>query len=189
MNIRVEHESLDIAMEKMDKTISVLTSELAHIRAGRANPQLLDNVKVDCYGSMMPINQVGNISSPEPRLLVVSVWDANLIPEVEKAIMKSDLGINPANDGKVIRLVMPELTEERRKELVKIIKKFGEEAKIALRSIRREAIDHFKKDEKASEITEDDLRDLEKEIQETTDEHTKSIDKMMKEKEAEILEV
>ena len=189
MNIRVKHEALTEAMDKMDKTISVLISELAHIRAGRANPQLLDNIKVDCYGSMMPINQIGNISSPEPRMLVVSVWDANLIPEVEKAIMKSDLGINPANDGKVIRLVVPELTEERRKDLVKIIKKFGEDAKVALRSIRRDAIDHFKKDEKSSDITEDDLRDLEKEIQETTDEHTKNIDKMVKDKEAEIMEV
>ncbi|MEX1307989.1 MAG: ribosome recycling factor [Eubacteriales bacterium] len=176
-------------MEKMDKTISVLTEELAHIRAGRANPQLLDNIKVDCYGSMMPINQVGNISAPEPRMLIVSVWDTNLIPEVEKAIMKSDLGINPANDGKVIRLVMPELTEERRKDLVKVIKTFSEEAKIALRSIRRDAIDHFKKDEKASVITEDDLKDLEKEIQETTDEHVKTIDKMMKDKESEIMAV
>lgn len=189
MNIRVSHEALNTAMEKMDKTISVLTEELAHIRAGRANPQLLDNIKVDCYGSMMPINQVGNISAPEPRMLIVSVWDTNLIPEVEKAIMKSDLGINPANDGKVIRLVMPELTEERRKDLVKVIKTFSEEAKIALRSIRRDAIDHFKKDEKASVITEDDLKDLEKEIQETTDEHVKTIDKMMKDKESEIMAV
>jgi len=189
MNIRVEHEALVTAMEKMDKTISVLVSELAHIRAGRANPQLLDNVKVDCYGSMMPINQIGNISSPEPRMLVISVWDTNLIPEVEKAIMKSDLGINPSNDGKVIRLVVPELTEERRKDLVKVIKKFGEDAKVALRSIRRDAIDHFKKDEKSSTITEDDLRDLEKEIQETTDEHSKNIDRMVKDKEAEIMAV
>jgi len=189
MNIRVDHEALTVAMEKMDKTISVLVSELAHIRAGRANPQLLDNVKVDCYGSLMPINQVGNITAPEPRMLVISVWDTSLIPEVEKAIMKSDLGINPSNDGKVIRLVMPELTEERRKDLVKVIKNFGEEAKIALRSVRRDAIDHFKKDEKDSVITEDDLKDLEKEIQQTTDEHTKSIDKMMKDKEAEILAV
>ncbi len=189
MNIRVTHEALKTAMDKMDKTISVLTEELAHIRAGRANPQLLDNIKVDCYGSMMPINQVGNITAPEPRMLMVSVWDSNLISEVEKAIMKSDLGINPSNDGKVIRLVMPELTEERRKDLVKVIKNFGEEAKIALRSIRRDAIDHFKKDEKASVITEDDLKDLEKEIQEATDEHTKSIDKMMKDKEAEIMAV
>lgn len=189
MNIRVDHEALVVAMEKMDKTISVLTSELAHIRAGRANPQLLDNIKVDCYGSLMPINQVGNITAPEPRMIVVSVWDTTLIPEVEKAIMKSDLGINPSNDGKVIRLVMPELTEERRKDLVKVIKNFGEEAKIALRSLRRDAIDHFKKDQKDSVITEDDLKDLEKEIQQATDEHTKTIDKMMKDKEAEIMAV
>jgi len=189
MHITVEHASLNIAMEKMDKTISVLRSELSHIRAGRANPQLLDNLKVDCYGTLTPISQVGNISAPEPRMLVISVWDQSLIPAVEKAIMKSDLGINPSNDGKIIRLVMPELTEERRKELVKFIKKICEDAKIALRSVRRDAIDHFKKDRKASNITEDDLRDLEKEIQETTDEHVKTIDKAMKAKEAELLEV
>ena len=189
MNIRVEHESLNIAMEKMDKTISVLTSELAHIRAGRANPQLLDNVKVDCYGSLMPINQVGNISSPEPRMLVVSVWDTNLISEVEKAIMKANIGINPSNDGKVIRLVMPELTEERRKELAKTIHKKGEDAKVAVRSVRRDANDTFKKDKKSSAITEDDLTDLEREIQEATDNHTKTIDTLVADKEAEIMEV
>ncbi len=189
MNIRVTHEALKAAIEKMDKTISVLTSELVHIRAGRANPQLLDNIKVDCYGSMMPINQIGNITAPEPRMLLVSVWDATLINEVEKAIMKSDLGINPSNDGKVIRLVMPEPTEERRKELFKVVKTFGEDAKVALRSIRRDAIDHFKKDQKEGLITEDDLKDLEKEIQDIIDEHTKTIDKMMKDKEAEIMAV
>jgi ribosome recycling factor len=189
MKIIVEHEALDIAMVKMDKSISVLRTELSHIRAGRANPQLLDNIKVDCYGSMTPISQVGNISAPEPRMLVVSVWDASIIANVEKAIMKSDLGINPSNDGKVIRLVMPELTEQRRKELVKVIKKFCEECKVAIRSVRRDAIDKFKKDQKVSNITEDDLRDLEKEIQQTTDEHVKTIDGLLKDKEAEILEV
>ncbi len=189
MNITVQHESLTIAMEKMDKTISVLRSELSHIRAGRANPQLLDNIKVDCYGAMSPLSQVGNISAPEPRMLVISVWDASMIPNIEKAILKSDLGITPSNDGKVIRLVMPELTEERRKELVKFIKKTCEDAKVALRSVRRDAIDHFKKDQKASVITEDDLRDLEKEIQETTNEHVKTIDAASKAKEAELLEV
>jgi len=189
MKINVEHEALNVAMEKMDKTISVLKSELSHIRAGRANPQLLDDIKVECYGTMTPLSQVGNISAPEPRMLVISVWDQTLIPEVEKAIQKSDLGINPANDGKIIRLVMPELTEERRKDLAKVIKKDCEAAKIALRSVRRDAIDKFKKDEKASVITEDDLRDLEKEIQDTTNEHTKTIDSLLKAKEKEILEV
>lgn len=185
----VEHEALDRAREKMDKTISVFKRDLAHIRAGRANPQLLDGVTVDYYGTPTPINQVGNVSAPEPRMLVVSVWDTSLIPEVEKAIMKANLGINPANDGKVIRLVMPELTEERRKELAKSIHKKGEEAKVAVRSIRRDAIDSFKKDKKASVITEDDLSDLEKEIQDATNNHTKSIDAIVADKEKEIMEV
>jgi ribosome recycling factor len=185
----VEHEALEKANIKMDKTLSVFKKELSHIRAGRANPQLLDGVMVDYYGTPTPINQVGNVSAPEPRMLIVSVWDASLITEVEKAIMKANIGITPSNDGKVIRLVMPELTEERRKELAKTIHKKGEEAKVAIRSIRRDANDVFKKDKKNSVITEDDLIDLEKEIQETTDEHTKTIDKMVKEKEAEIMEV
>ena len=185
----VEHEALNRAKEKMDKTISVFKRELAHIRAGRANPQLLDGVSVDYYGTPTPISQVGNISAPEPRMLVVSVWDTSMIAEVEKAIMKANIGINPANDGKVIRLVMPELTEERRKEIAKTIHKKGEEAKVAVRSIRREAIDVFKKDKKASDITEDDLTDLEKEIQEATDNHTKTIDTMVADKETEIMEV
>ena len=185
----VEHEALDKAKEKMDKTIAVFKRELAHIRAGRANPQLLDGVMVDYYGTPTPITQVGNISAPEPRMLMVSVWDASMIGEVEKAIMKANLGINPANDGKVIRLVMPELTEERRKELAKTIKRKGEESKVAIRSIRRDANETFKKDKKTSDITEDDFDDLEREIQELTDEHTKTIDEMVKEKEAEVMEV
>jgi ribosome recycling factor len=185
----VKHEALDKAKEKMDKTIAVFKKDLAHIRAGRANPQLLDGVMVDYYGTMTPLNQVGNVSAPEPRMLVVSVWDMKLLGEVEKAIMKANLGINPSNDGKVIRLVIPELTEERRKDLAKSIHKKGEEAKVAIRSIRRDANDTFKKDKKSSIITEDDFADLEKEIQETTDEHTKTIDKVVSEKEVEIMEV
>ena len=185
----VEHKALDTAKEKMDKTISVFKRELSHIRAGRANPQLLDGIMVDYYGVPTPLSQVGNISAPEPRMLVVSVWDTSMMAEVEKAIMKANIGINPANDGKVIRLVMPELTEERRKELAKSIHKKGEEAKVAIRSERREAIDAFKKDEKASNITEDDLADLEKEIQDATDNHTKNIDSLVEEKEKEIMEV
>ncbi len=185
----VEHEALDKAKVKMDKTISVFKRDLSHIRAGRANPQLLDGVMVDYYGTPTPITQVGNISAPEPRMLIVSVWDASLISEVEKAIMKANIGINPSNDGKVIRLVMPELTEERRKELAKTIHKKGEEAKVAIRSVRRDANDTFKKDKKSSSITEDDFTDLEKEIQEATDNHTKTIDTLVAEKEQEILEV
>ena len=185
----VEHEALDKAKVKMDKTISVFKSELSHIRAGRANPQLLDGVMVDYYGTPTPITQVGNISAPEPRMLIVSVWDVSLISEVEKAIMKANIGINPSNDGKVIRLVMPELTEERRKELAKTIHKKGEEAKVAVRSVRRDANDKFKKDKKSSSITEDDFTDLEKEIQEATDNHTKTIDTLVAEKEKEIMEV
>ena len=185
----VEHEALDKAKEKMDKTISVFKRELSHIRAGRANPQLLDGVMVDYYGTPTPINQVGNVSAPEPRMLIVSVWDASLITEVEKAIMKANIGINPSNDGKVIRLVMPELTEERRKELAKTIHKKGEEAKVAVRSVRRDANETFKKDKKSSAITEDDLTDLEREIQEATDNHTKTIDTLVADKEAEIMEV
>jgi ribosome recycling factor len=185
----VEHEALNKAKEKMDKTISVFKRELSHIRAGRANPQLLEGVMVDYYGTPTPINQVGNVSAPEPRMLIVSVWDTSLITEVEKAIMKANIGINPSNDGKVIRLVMPELTEERRKELAKTIHKKGEDAKVAIRSVRRDANDTFKKDKKSSTITEDDLTDLEREIQETTDNHTKTIDTLVADKEAEIMEV
>lgn len=185
----VKHEALDNAKTKMDKTISVFKRDLSHIRAGRANPQLLDGIMVDYYGTPTPLSQVGNISAPEPRMLIVSVWDTTLITEVEKAIMKSDLGINPANDGKVIRLVMPELTEERRKELAKTIKRKGEDAKVAIRSIRREANEIFKKAKKTSGITEDDFNDLEKEIQDVTNEHTKTIDKLVHEKEKEIMEV
>ena len=187
--MHVEHKALDAAKQKMDKTLSVLKKDLSHIRAGRANPQLLDGITVDYYGTPTPLNQVGNISAPEPRMLMVSVWDASMISEVEKAIMKSDIGITPANDGKVIRLVMPELTEERRKELVKAVKKKGEESKVAIRVIRREANDAFKKSKKASEITEDDYNDLENEIQTLTDKHTDVIDEIVKEKDKEIMEV
>lgn len=185
----VEHEALETAKTKMDKTIAALKRDLSHIRAGRANPQLLDGITVDYYGTPTPINQVGNISAPEPRMLLVSVWDASQIGAVEKAIIKSDLGINPSNDGKVIRLVMPELTEERRKDLAKTIHKKGEESKVAIRIIRREANEAFKKDKKASAITEDDYNDLEKEVQDLTDAHTDTIDSIVKEKEDEIMEV
>ncbi len=144
---------------------------------------------MDYYGTPTPINQIGNLSSPEPRLLVISLWDPKLIPEVEKAIQKSDLGINPSNDGKLIRLVFPELTEERRRELVKVIKKKAEESKVQIRLIRRDTNDLLRKMQKESEITEDDLKDMEKEVQELTDENIKLIDKYTADKEQEILEI
>ena len=147
---------IDVAKEKMQKTIAVVKKDLATMRAGRANPQILDRILVDYYGTPTPINQMGNISSPEPRMLVISLWESKMIPNVEKAIQKSDIGINPTNDGKVIRLVVPELTEERRKDLVKQVKKQIEEGKVALRAIRRDALGAVRKMENKSEITEDD---------------------------------
>lgn len=181
--------TLNDANERMEKSIKVLRDDLAGVRAGRANPKLLERVLVDYYGTMTPINQLANISVPEPRLLVIAPWDANTISEIEKAIQKSDIGINPTNDGKVIRLAFPELTEERRKELVRIIKKMGEESKIAIRSIRRDANDQLKQLEKDSEITEDELKSAEKDVQKLTDEYTEEIDKVIEEKEKEIMEL
>lgn len=175
--------------EKMTKTLETLESEFAAIRAGRANPHVLDRVVVDYYGQATPVNQVGNISVPEGRILMIQPWDASLIKEIEKAILGSDVGITPNNDGKVIRLVFPELTEERRRDLVKDIKKKSENAKVAIRNIRRDAIDQFKKAEKATEITEDDLKDLEKQIQDLTDNFIKDIDKHVDNKSKEILTV
>ena len=185
----MDHPILDNSSEKMNKTISVLKQELGGLRAGRANPQLLDRLMVDYYGTQTPINQLGNISTPEPRLLVISVWDQKAIPSIEKAIQKSELGINPANDGRVIRLVFPELTEERRKELVKIVKKKGEESKVAIRSIRRDANEQSKKAQKDNQLTEDDQKQLEDKIQKLTDEKIKEIDGILSEKEKEILSV
>ena len=179
---------IDIAKDKMNKTISVLKRDLGGLRAGRANPQLLERIMVDYYGSQTPINQMGNISSPEPRLLVINLWDPKMIPLVEKAIQKSDLGINPTNDGKLIRLIFPELTEERRRDLVKTIKKKAEESKVAIRSIRRDAIETIKKQKKDSVITEDDQKNMEKEAQEITDDSIKDIDRIASEKEKEIME-
>ncbi len=187
--MNVEHEALTKAGEKMEKTIAAFKRELASIRAGRANPQLLDRIMVDYYGTPTPINQVGNVSAPEPRLLVISLWDTSILHEVEKAIQKSDLGINPANDGKLIRLAFPEITEERRKEIVKTAKRKAEESKVAARAIRRDANEVFKKDKKTSTITEDDFNDLEKEVQELTNETVKKIDEILADKEKEIMEV
>ena len=180
---------IDVAKDKMGKTISVLLRDLSTLRAGRANPQVLDRIMVDYYGSPTPINQMGNISSPEPRILMISVWDASALGAVEKAIQKSDLGIHPNNDGKCIRLVFPELTEERRKELVKVVRKKGEDAKVAIRSIRRDTNEQIKKQRKDSVITEDDQKQLEDSAQKLTDEKIKEIDKIIAEKEKEILSV
>ncbi len=180
---------IDTAAEKMQKTTSVLQSDLRSIRAGRANPQLLERVVVDYYGVQTPLTQMGNITAPEPRMLVISVWDQKALPLVEKAIIKSDLGLNPSNDGKIIRLVIPELNEERRKELTKVVRKTVEEAKVAIRSIRRDAMDQIKKLEKNGDITEDDRTKAEKKMQDKTDEAIKGIDTIGAQKEKEIMEV
>jgi len=180
---------IDTAAEKMQKTTAVLQSDLRSIRAGRANPQLLERVVVDYYGVQTPLTQMGNITAPEPRMLVISVWDQKALPLVEKAIIKSDLGLNPSNDGKIIRLVIPELNEERRKELTKVVRKTVQEAKVAIRSIRRDAMDQFKKLEKNGDITEDDRTKAEKKMQDKTDEAIKGIDSIGAQKEKEIMEV
>ena len=175
--------------EKMQKTLHALEADYSTIRAGRANPHVLDRITVDYYGTPTPLNQVGNISVPEPRLLQIQPWDTSLLKPIEKAINMSELGINPNNDGKVIRLVFPELTEERRKELTKDVKKKAEASKVALRNIRRDALDHFKKAEKAKEITEDQLKDLEDETQKLTDKFVAEIDAKCEAKSKDILTV
>ena len=182
-------DAIATAKEKMGKTVAVLVKELSSLRAGRASAQVLDRILVDYYGSPTPVNQVGNISSPEPRMLVINVWDQKAIPMVEKAILKSDLGLNPTNDGKIIRLVVPELNEERRKELTKLVRKGAEESKVAIRSIRRDAMEQFKKLEKDGLITEDDRAKAEKKMQEATDAAIKGIDELSAKKEKEIMEV
>ena len=174
---------------KMNKTISVFKENLSEIRAGRANPAILNKVSVDYYGTPTPINQIAGISVPEARLIVIQPWDTSILKDIEKAILASDIGINPNNDGKVIRLAFPELTEERRKELAKEIKKMGEESKIAIRAIRRDGIDKAKAMQKNGEITEDDLRTAEEDIQKLTDKKIEEIDKILADKEKEILTV
>lgn len=180
---------LKSAKEKMAKSCSVYERNMLSLRAGRANPQLLDRITVDYYGTETPLNQVGNISSPEPRMLVISPWDPKMIPLIEKAILKSDLGLNPSNDGKIVRLVIPELNEERRKELTKVASKGAEEAKVAIRAIRRDAIEQIKKMKKNSEITEDDQREAEDDMQEITDNAIKDVDAKYAAKEKEIMSV
>ena len=175
--------------EKMNKTISALQDNLAEVRAGRANPAILNKVKIDYYGTPTPINQVAGISVPEARLIVIQPWDASVLKEIERAILASDIGINPNNDGKVIRLNFPELNEERRKELVKDIRKTAEEAKVAVRNTRREGIDEFKKKQKDSEITEDELHTAEEQIQKITDKKIEEIDSILANKEKEIMSI
>lgn len=171
---------------KMEKRINALVSEFKTIRAGRANASVLDKIAIDYYDTMTPINQVGSISSPEPHQLVIQPWDVSVLNKIEKAINKSELGLSPQNDGKVIRLTFPPLTEERRKELVKTVKKYAEEAKVQIRNVRRDAMDMYKKQKKNSEITEDDLKDIEKDIQNMTDKYIKEIDSITADKEKEI---
>ena len=185
----MSHTIVDNAKARMDKSIDAMKRDFASIRAGRANPQVLDRVMVDYYGTMTPINQLGNISVPEPRILLINVWDAGALSEVEKAIQKADIGINPSNDGKSIRLVFPELTEERRKEIAKTIGKRAEEAKVAVRAVRRDANDEAKKLKKDNEISEDEQHDIENDVQEVTDKFIKKVDDLAKEKEKEIMEL
>ena len=175
--------------EKMEKSISVYSERLAEVRAGRANPAILNKVKIDYYGTPTPINQVAGISVPEARLIVIQPWDMSILKDIEKAILASDIGINPNNDGKVIRLAFPELNEERRKELVKDIKKMAEEAKVAIRSSRRDGIETAKNEQKEGNITEDELKHGEQEIQKITDERIEEIDKILANKEKEIMSI
>ena len=184
MNEKVKEYS-----DKMQKTIDHLSGEYAAVRAGRANPHVLDKIRVDYYGTPTPIQQVGNISVPDPRIIQIQPWEKNILKDIEKAIQASDVGINPTNDGNVIRLVFPELSEERRKDLVKDIKKKGEDAKVAVRNIRRDGNDAFKKLSKTDDISEDEVKDLEDELQKTTDKFIKEIDSMIDDKSKEIMTV
>lgn len=185
----MENKVHKIFGEKMEKTLNVLKEELQSVRAGRANPHIMDKIMVSYYGTPTPLKQLANVSAPEPRTLVIQPYDGSILADVEKAIMNSDLGMNPSNDGKLIRLSVPMLTEERRKNLVKQIKKMGENAKIALRNERRSANDALKKMHKSNELTEDDLKSAEEDVQKLTDTHTEKIDSMVGAKEKEILEV
>ena len=173
----------------MIKTASVLSTQFDTVRAGRANAAVLDQIEVDYYGTPTPIRQIASISSPDARTLLIQPWDSSTLKLIEKAILTSELGINPQNDGRVIRLVFPQLTEERRKELAKQVRKYGEEAKVAVRNIRRDAMDTFKKEQKKGEITEDDLKDLEKDMQKLTDDYIKEVDKLTAAKEKELFEI
>ncbi len=175
--------------EKMKKSIEAVRNELAKLRSGRASTSLLDGVKVDYYGTMTPLNQAANVSAPEPRLLTVQPWDKSMLPVIEKAILAANLGLNPANDGTIIRIPIPQLNEERRKELVKLSKKYAEDGRVAVRNIRREANEHIKKAEKDHKISEDDSKHAQEKIQKLTDDYIKKIDEIIVQKEKEIMEV
>ena len=174
---------------KMKKTIEVLQSQYSTIRAGRANPSILEQLRVEYYGTPTPINQIASVSTPDPRTLLIQPWDTSSLKSIEKALLTSELGINPQNDGRFLRLVFPQPTEERRKELIKQVNKFAEESKVAIRNIRRDAVEKFKAQKKKSEITEDDLADTEKDLQKLTDDYIKEVDKVAKKKESEIKEI
>ncbi|MCL1802326.1 MAG: ribosome recycling factor [Eubacteriaceae bacterium] len=182
-------ETTDKAEQKMQKTYEALQYDLSTLKAGRANPKMLDKIYVDYYGNSTQLSQIASITAPEPRILLVAPWDATQLVAVEKAILASDLGLNPANDGKQLRIQIPQLTEERRKELVKLIQKIGEDAKVAMRNIRRSAIDELKKSEKSKEITEDEQKSGEKDVQKTLDDFIKQIDDLIKDKEKEVTTV
>ncbi|MBQ3403834.1 MAG: ribosome recycling factor [Oscillospiraceae bacterium] len=175
--------------KKMNKTLEVLSSQFSAVRAGRANPAVLDQIRVDYYGTPTPLNQIATVASPDARSLSIQPWDGSMLKTIEKAIQTSDLGINPQNDGKIIRLTFPQLTEERRKELAKQVRKYGEDGKVAIRNIRRDAMDSFKAKKKKSEITEDDLKDVEKDMQKLTDDFIKKIDELTAKKEKELAEI
>ncbi|MGN0369941.1 MAG: ribosome recycling factor [Butyrivibrio sp.] len=183
------NEEIKVYEDKMEKTLNALENDFSTIRAGRANPHILDKIRVDYYGSPSPLQQVANVSVPEPRMIQIQPWDASLVKDIEKAIMTSDLGITPTNDGKTIRLVFPELTEERRKELVKDIKKKGENAKVAVRNIRRDANDAVKKNGKANDMSEDEIKNLEDSVQKMTDKYIEKIDATVEAKSKEIMTV
>ena len=186
MNYKDEYKDFE---RKMKKTIEFMVEEFDSVRAGKANAAVLNQISVDYYGTPTPIQQIASVGSPDPRTLLITPWDASILKGIEKAIQESDLGINPQNDGKCIRLAFPQLTEERRKELVKLIHKYAEGGKVAVRNIRRDAMDNFKKQQKASEITEDELKIAEKDLQKLTDDSCKELDKLLENKEKELMSV
>ena len=183
------HQLIKDAKGRMDKTIETLRSELAKVRTGKATTVLLDSIKVDYYGNMVPLNQVGNVSVLDAHTLAITPWEKQMVQIIDKAILEANLGLNPISDGTNLKIPIPALNEERRKELVKLVRKFGEESKVAIRNVRRDAIDHLKREEKEKKMTEDQLHDAEKEMQKLTDDHIKLIDDTLKHKEKEIMEV
>jgi ribosome recycling factor len=183
------HQLIKDAKGRMDKTIETLRSELSKVRTGKATTVLLDSIKVDYYGNMVPLNQVGNVSVLDAHTLAITPWEKQMVQIVDKAILEANLGLNPISDGTNLKIPIPALNEERRKELVKLVRKFGEESKVAIRNIRRDAIDHLKREEKEKKMTEDQLHDAEKEMQKLTDDHIKLVDDTLKHKEKEIMEV